>query len=87
MDRLKDWFRPKGSHDEYEPLAEEPRALEGSQILEGQHELPFSWVEYSIFALLGMAMLWAWCVAPPPLPPSQPPSYGLLGHRQGFLGM
>ncbi len=23
-------------------------------------ELPFSWFEYSIFVLLGIAMLWAW---------------------------
>ncbi|KPM35777.1 hypothetical protein AK830_g10795 [Neonectria ditissima] len=47
---------------EYAPLNgnEEPTALEGSAILQGQHELPFSWMEYGVFALLGMAMLWAW---------------------------
>ncbi|KAH7252239.1 nucleoside transporter-domain-containing protein [Fusarium tricinctum] len=50
------------STSEYEPLTgnEEATPLEGSTVLEGQHELPFSWVEYSIFALLGVAMLWAW---------------------------
>jgi equilibrative nucleoside transporter 1/2/3 len=50
------------STSEYEPLTgnEEATPLEGSTQLEGQHELPFSWVEYSIFALLGVAMLWAW---------------------------
>ncbi|CEF83172.1 hypothetical protein SNK05_008079 [Fusarium graminearum] len=50
------------STSEYEPLTgnEEATPLEGSTQLEGQHELPFSWVEYSIFGLLGVAMLWAW---------------------------
>ena len=50
------------SISEYEPLTndEEATALEGSTQLDGQHELPFSWFEYSIFALLGVAMLWAW---------------------------
>ncbi|KAJ4268590.1 hypothetical protein NW762_002655 [Fusarium torreyae] len=50
------------SISEYEPLTndEEATALEGSTHLDGQHELPFSWFEYSIFALLGVAMLWAW---------------------------
>ncbi|KAH7170424.1 nucleoside transporter-domain-containing protein [Dactylonectria macrodidyma] len=47
---------------EYAPLTgnDEPTALEGSAVLLGQHELPFSWMEYSVFALLGVAMLWAW---------------------------
>lgn len=51
---------------EYAPLTgnEEPTALEGSAVLQGQHELPFSWMEYGVFALLGMAMLWAWYVVP-----------------------
>ncbi|KAF4452551.1 hypothetical protein F53441_4663 [Fusarium austroafricanum] len=50
------------STSEYEPLTgnEEATPLEGSTELEGQHDLPFSWAEYSIFALLGVAMLWAW---------------------------
>lgn len=50
-----------GTH-EYEPLtgSEEPTALEGSTVLEGQDEVPFSRFEYGIFVLLGMAMLWAW---------------------------
>lgn len=53
------------STSEYEPLTgtEEATPLEGSTVLEGQHELPFSWIEYSIFALLGVAMLWAWWVS------------------------
>jgi equilibrative nucleoside transporter 1/2/3 len=27
---------------------------------EDEHTIPFSWYEYGIFGLLGMAMLWAW---------------------------
>ncbi|KAI5465681.1 nucleoside transporter-domain-containing protein [Mariannaea sp. PMI_226] len=64
MDRIRRAFarRPSIASSEYEPLtgSEEPTALEGSAVLDGQHEVPFSWMEYSIFALLGMAMLWAW---------------------------
>lgn len=26
----------------------------------GAVEVPFSWLEYTIFALVGVAMLWAW---------------------------
>ncbi|KAF7547505.1 hypothetical protein G7046_g8980 [Stylonectria norvegica] len=63
MDRVKRALRRRTSTaSEYEPLnsAEEATALEGSTVLDGQHDVPFSWVEYGIFALLGMAMLWAW---------------------------
>jgi solute carrier family 29 (equilibrative nucleoside transporter), member 1/2/3 len=61
MDRLRQWLHAKpGPEEEYQPLTEEPRALEGSAPLDGQDEIPFSWLEYGIFALLGMAMLWAW---------------------------
>ncbi|RTE72931.1 hypothetical protein BHE90_012652 [Fusarium euwallaceae] len=63
MDRVRRALgRQPSSSSEYEPLngAEEATALEGSTQLEGQHDLPFSWMEYSIFALLGVAMLWAW---------------------------
>jgi solute carrier family 29 (equilibrative nucleoside transporter), member 1/2/3 len=54
--------RPSAESQEYEPLtgSEEFAALEGSTVLEPQAEVPFSWLEYGIFALLGVAMLWAW---------------------------
>ncbi|CAG9971992.1 unnamed protein product [Clonostachys byssicola] len=47
---------------EYEPLTgnDEVEALESSAVLEDHEQIPFSWFEYGIFALLGMAMLWAW---------------------------
>ncbi|KAK4157137.1 nucleoside transporter-domain-containing protein [Chaetomidium leptoderma] len=60
MDRIKAFFAPpKASADEYEPLTDDDSTtLEGSTYEE--EETPFSWVEYSIFALIGVAMLWAW---------------------------
>ncbi|KAK4032559.1 nucleoside transporter-domain-containing protein [Parachaetomium inaequale] len=59
MDRIRALFAPpKASADEYEPLADDDSGtLEGSTYEEGT---PFSWVEYAIFALVGVAMLWAW---------------------------
>jgi solute carrier family 29 (equilibrative nucleoside transporter), member 1/2/3 len=62
MDRIRSALgRRPSSASEYEPLhPDEATALEGSAVLDGQSEVPFSWMEYSIFAVLGMAMLWAW---------------------------
>ncbi|EAQ91040.1 hypothetical protein CHGG_02975 [Chaetomium globosum CBS 148.51] len=59
MDRIKAFFAPpKANVEEYEPLADDDSGtLEGSIYEEGT---PFSWIEYSIFALIGVAMLWAW---------------------------
>jgi equilibrative nucleoside transporter 1/2/3 len=59
MDRIVAFFAPaKAAADEYEPLADDDSGtLAGSTYEEAT---PFSWVEYSIFALIGMAMLWAW---------------------------
>jgi equilibrative nucleoside transporter 1/2/3 len=75
MDRVRKTFGRRASNaSEYEPLhdPDEATALDGSSVLEGQDEAPFSWMEYSIFAVLGMAMLWAWYVTnrtePPPSP-------------------
>lgn len=52
--------------EEYEPLrdVDETNALEDSVVLDTSEEVAFSWIEYSIFVLLGMAMLWAWYVTP-----------------------
>ena len=72
MERIKKSLRgqPKPDQREYEAVPEEPTALDGSVVLEGSDEVPFSWVEYSIFTLLGVAMLWAW-YPPSPLGVSQ----------------
>lgn len=50
---------------EYQPLTceqdDQDSALDGAAgLLHHEHEIPFSWLEYSIFAFLGVAMLWAW---------------------------
>ncbi|KAK3375230.1 nucleoside transporter-domain-containing protein [Podospora didyma] len=64
MDRIKSIFTPaKASEDEYEPLTDDSGTLEGSVYLEEEEEAAeerFSWIEYSIFAVIGVAMLWAW---------------------------
>lgn len=62
MDRIKALFVRKKRGDEYAPLAEGENDLEDSTFLvrEELETLPFSWLEYGIFALLGVAMLWAW---------------------------
>lgn len=61
MDRIRAFFRSqKTDAEEYEPLADDDSGtLEGSTYDDGS---PFSWVEYFIFALIGVAMLWAWYV-------------------------
>lgn len=68
MDKVRDLFGSKksGSSDDqcYEPIAVE----EGDNddvyrpvtIIPEDSEQPFSWIEYCIFVLLGIAMLWAW---------------------------
>ena len=62
MDRIRALFRRKQREDEYAPLAEGENDLEDSTFLvqEEPETIPFSWLEYAIFALLGVAMLWAW---------------------------
>lgn len=68
------WLRPakaRPTGDEYEPLYEPPTALadEDDDYEVGfnalpEDEVPFSWFEYSLFAVIGMAMMWPWCVSP-----------------------
>ena len=69
MDRARKAFggsrRQEATQDpEYQPLTasgDEPTDLQDSTLFEQQEdEPPFSWIEYSIFVLLGIAMLWAW---------------------------
>lgn len=75
MDRLRAIFTGRSgtkdsrdaNPDEYEPLR-----TSGDDVLEAgtspevedetyeAAEVPFSWFEYTIFALVGVAMLWAW---------------------------
>lgn len=66
MERIRELLgkHHKPDRQEYEPLAEEGRELDGSTLEEDPEEVPFSWTEYIMFAWLGMAMLWAWYVEP-----------------------
>ena len=60
MDRIKAFFsRKKVDAEEYEPLTDDSATLEESTY-EAQEENPFSWLEYWIFLIIGVAMLWAW---------------------------
>ena len=66
IDRLRALFKASNHEQQYEPVESDygngdddvrrpiliaPEADEGEE---------FSWFEYSIFLLLGIAMLWAW---------------------------
>jgi equilibrative nucleoside transporter 1/2/3 len=56
MDRIRRLFDRKVS---YEPIANGTRDsedIERRQVIKDD----FSWLEYCIFLLLGIAMLWAW---------------------------
>lgn len=75
MDRLKGMLYRRGGTkddrdadpDEYAPLRD-PGDDDGSESgyisddgeLLDATEVPFSWLEYTIFAMIGVAMLWAW---------------------------
>ncbi|KAL2124324.1 hypothetical protein VTJ04DRAFT_689 [Mycothermus thermophilus] len=61
MDRIRAWLTPaKASTTDYEPLAgNEPGSLEDAAS-RSHGAQPFSWLEYSVFGLIGVAMLWAW---------------------------
>ncbi|KHN99450.1 nucleoside transporter family [Metarhizium album ARSEF 1941] len=46
--------------EQYEPLATSDGAAAEPAIPRDTTECPFSWMEYTIFGILGVAMLWAW---------------------------
>ncbi|EUC32025.1 hypothetical protein COCCADRAFT_99738 [Bipolaris zeicola 26-R-13] len=58
MERLRQMFRREEPEASYEPLQG------GSERPDGEHidaeEQAFSWTDYAVFTLLGVAMLWAW---------------------------
>lgn len=58
MERLRRIFERDDSAASYEPLEG------GSERPDGEHidgeEQAFSWTDYAVFVLLGVAMLWAW---------------------------
>ncbi|KAI0879567.1 nucleoside transporter [Hypoxylon argillaceum] len=59
MDRIRSLFRKREADEqEYTPLYGESVVLEPES--DEDNEVPFSWVEYGVFVVLGVAMLWAW---------------------------
>ncbi|KAJ8120166.1 hypothetical protein ONZ43_g3059 [Nemania bipapillata] len=59
MDRLRSLFRKREADEqEYRPLYGENVVLEPES--DDENEVPFSWVVYGVFVVLGIAMLWAW---------------------------
>lgn len=61
MDRLKDLFRSTPAYEAIRDQQQEDDSDSVSEETQREAEGPaFSWVEYSIFVLLGIAMLWAW---------------------------
>ncbi|KAK0644995.1 Nucleoside transporter FUN26 [Lasiodiplodia hormozganensis] len=57
MDRVR---RLLDREQPYEPLEGGSETPDGARIEEEEEKAPFSWLDYSIFLLLGVAMLWAW---------------------------
>lgn len=59
MDRIRRLFRDEPFETSYEPLEGGSERPDGERIEHGT-EAKFSWADYSVFLLLGVAMLWAW---------------------------
>jgi len=76
MDKMRDLFSRHNAEQEYEPIESSITANDLDEDVRRpvvfvpdppMEEGPFSWFEYSIFLLLGIAMLWAWYVVQFPL--------------------
>ena len=64
MERFKRLFKPQQIYTPIPDDGVEEDALSdnGSQISEQSVVPSFSWIEYGVFIVLGVAMLWAWSV-------------------------
>jgi solute carrier family 29 (equilibrative nucleoside transporter), member 1/2/3 len=60
IDWLRAIFRKSVDDQEYEPLADAEDDVRRPVLVVPDPAPPFSYVEYSVFLLLGIAMLWAW---------------------------
>ena len=62
MDRIRNAFKAKPAYAPVNAEAqdEDTESYNGSDEAFVPEEESFSWIEYSIFMLLGVAMLWAW---------------------------
>ncbi|KAF2030714.1 hypothetical protein EK21DRAFT_88632 [Setomelanomma holmii] len=59
MDRVRRLLDNEAPDQAYEPLQGRDESAEDERI-EGGDTQKFSWIDYSVFLLLGVAMLWAW---------------------------
>ena len=67
MDRIRNTFKSKPTYAPINTDAQddESESYDGSnESLAPEEMTPFSWIEYTVFLLLGVAMLWAWCASP-----------------------
>ena len=62
MDRIRSIFAKPAEDQEYTPVGDEPEDGDDETLTSIREGVPFSWLEYSVFLLLGVAMLWAWYV-------------------------
>ena len=60
IDRLRALLAKLDPDQEYEPLESGFVEEDGRTHVVDDDGVPFSWLEYSVFLLLGIAMLWAW---------------------------
>ena len=59
MERFREAIKQRRSSPSYEPLDD---GTDGEQ--HSKNGTRFSWLEYGIFLLLGISMLWAWYAKP-----------------------
>jgi equilibrative nucleoside transporter 1/2/3 len=59
MDRMRTLLTVV-DEQEYEPLRGEAGDADDETVTSLPEDPPFSWFEYTVFLLLGIAMLWAW---------------------------
>ncbi len=60
MDRIRSLFTKPIDDQEYAPLGGDTEDSDEATLTSVREEEPFSWLEYTVFLLLGIAMLWAW---------------------------
>lgn len=58
MERIRRIFERENASASYEPIEGGSERPDGEHI--GAEEQAFSWTDYAVFTLLGVAMLWAW---------------------------
>jgi equilibrative nucleoside transporter 1/2/3 len=58
MERIRQIFERENSAASYEPLEGGSERPDGEGIV--AEDQAFSWTDYAVFTLLGVAMLWAW---------------------------